>query len=72
MQGRNGGADVENGVVHKVGEGERRTNRESSIDIYTLPCIKEIAGEKLLYKTGSPTWCFVMTEVGGMQGREGG
>ena len=36
MQGRNGGADVENGVVHKVGEGERRTNRESSIDIYTV------------------------------------
>ena len=28
--------------------------------------------EKLLYKTGSPTWCFVMTEVGGTQGREGG
>ena len=72
MQGRNGGADVENGLVHTVGEGERRTNRESSIDIYTLPCIKEIAGEKLLYKTGSPTWRFVMTEASGMQGREGG
>ena len=36
-----------------VGEGERGTNGESSIDIYTLPCVKQIAGEMLLYNTGS-------------------
>ena len=34
LQRRNGDADVENGVVDTVGEGEARKNRESSIDIY--------------------------------------
>ena len=54
MQGRNGDTDVENGLVDTVGEGKSGMNRESSLDIYILPCVKEIAGEKLLYNTGSP------------------
>ena len=29
--------------------------------IYTLLCVRQIAGEKLLYNTGSPAWCSVMT-----------
>ena len=33
---RNGDADIENGLVDAVGEGEARANRERSIDIYTL------------------------------------
>ena len=44
-----------------MGEGKSGTNGESTIDIYTLSCIKEIAGEKLLYNTGSPAWHSVMT-----------
>ena len=36
LQGRNGDADIENGLVDAVGEGEARANRERSIDIYTL------------------------------------
>ena len=40
LQRRNGGADVENGFVDTVGEGEARKNRESSIDIYTVLCVK--------------------------------
>lgn len=52
-------------------EGESGTNRESSIDIYTLPCVKQIAGEKLLYNIGSPVSCSVMTWKGDMvRGRE--
>ena len=43
-----------------VGEEECGTNGESSIDIYTLSCVKQIAGEKL-YLTESPAWCSVMT-----------
>ena len=46
--------DVENGLVDIVAEGKSGMNGESSIDIYTLPCVKQIAGEKLLYNTGSP------------------
>ena len=39
-QCRNRDADIENGLVNTVGKGEGRTNWESNIDIYTLPCVK--------------------------------
>ena len=32
-----------------VGEEESRTNGESIINIYTLPCVTQIVSEKLLY-----------------------
>jgi len=54
-------SENENGLVDPVGEGESGTNGESSIDIYTLSCIKQISDEKLLYNTGSPAWHSVMT-----------
>ena len=53
MQGRNEHANIENELVDMVGEGESSMNGESSIDIYTLPCVKQIVSEKLLYNTGS-------------------
>ena len=59
MQGRNGNTDVENGLVDMEEEGESGTNRESSINIYTLLCVKWIVSENLLYHTGSLAWCFV-------------
>ena len=34
-----------------VGEGESGMNGESSLDIHTLPCVKQIAGEKLPYNS---------------------
>ena len=40
MQGRNGDIDIENGLVDIVEEGMSGMNGESSINIYTLPCIK--------------------------------
>lgn len=46
--------------MDKVGERERGTNGESSMDIYTLPCVKERADEELLYNTRSPDRCSVM------------
>ena len=36
-----------------------------SINMLTLSCVKWIAGEKLLYNTGSPAWHSVMTWGGG-------
>ena len=42
-------------------EKEREKKGESSVNIYTLPCVKQIAGEKLLHNTGSPTWRSVTT-----------
>ena len=61
MQGRNVDADIENGLVNTVKEGDSRKNRESRIDKYILPSVKYTAGEKLLYNTGIPAWHSVMT-----------
>ena len=52
LQGRNGDTDVENILEDTAGEGKSRTNGQSSIDIYILSCIKQIAGEKLLITQG--------------------
>ena len=53
MQGRDGFSDIKNGLVDTVGEGESAMNGESSLDIYTVPCVKQMADEKFLYNTGS-------------------
>ena len=42
-------------------EGEGRMNWELRFDINTLPCVKWIAGGKLLYHKRSPAQCSVMT-----------
>jgi len=47
-------------------EGEGGTNWESSTDIYTSPCIKQITSGKLLCGTGSSARCSVATYSGGM------
>ena len=49
----NGDADVENRPVNTVKEGGSGTNGESSINIYTLSCVKWITDWKLLHNTGS-------------------
>ena len=38
---------------------------ESRIDIYTLPCVKQLAGGRLLHSTGSSIRCSVITSRGG-------
>ena len=45
--------NVESGIVDTAREGEGRTNWESSVDIHILPCVKQIASEKLPSNTGS-------------------
>ena len=54
MQGGNRDADIENGLMDTVGEGEGGRNWESRTYIYILPCVKQIASRKLLYSIGSP------------------
>ena len=75
MQGRNEHAYIENELVDIVGEGESSMNGESSIDKNTLPCVKQIANEKLLYNTGpSPGLCNYLEGWGRAEwgSREGG
>ena len=46
-----GDTDRENGLVDTAREREGRKTGECSIDIYTLPCIKQIANRNLLHST---------------------
>lgn len=61
-----------------MGEGERRTSAESSINISTLSGVRWLAGGKLLCSRGSPAWCsavtwrHAMTGAGWGEAREGG
>ena len=44
FQGRTRDADGANRPVHTAEEGERRMNWESGIDVYALPCVKQLVG----------------------------
>ena len=61
MQGRNGDSAIENRLVDTGGEGVNEMNEESSIDIYTLPWVKQITVEKLSHNKGSLDWRSLMT-----------
>ena len=56
--------------MNKANKGEDGTDWEIRTDIYTLPCVKQIANGKLLYSTGCSAQCSVMTWKGGMGVRE--
>ena len=44
MQGRNRDTDIENEHVDTEGKEECGMNREIRIDIYTLPCVRQLMG----------------------------
>ena len=52
-------------------EGKGRTRWESSTDVYTQPCVTQMASGKLLHSAGNPSQCSVMTWRAGMGGRGG-
>ena len=56
------------------GEGEGGVNWDIRIDMYTPPCVKQIASGDLLYGTRNLVWCSVMTRGVGWAGevQEGG
>ena len=56
--------------MNSMVEGESGINEESSINTYTLACIKQIADGRFLYNTGNPALCSVMTYRGRMRGGE--
>ena len=74
LQRRNGDTDIENWLVDTAGEGEVRTNWESSIDIHTLSCVIQITIGKLLHGTGRPARPSVTSRGwnGEEEAREGG
>ena len=73
MQGRNRdtrNGDVKNGLVDTVGKGGSATNGGSSINIFTLLCVKWIVSEKLLCNTGSSAALGWPRGVGCGEGRD--
>ena len=54
-----------------VGKGEGGMNGESSVDTYTLSCLKQMTSGELLCNAGNPAGYSVMTQRGGMEGGEG-
>ena len=51
LQSRNRVTDIENKDMDTKGERKRGMNWEIDNNIYTLPCVKQIANENLLYIT---------------------
>ena len=47
-------------------------NRESGVETFTLPCVKQMAGVNALCDSGSSTQCSVGTARGGMGWEVGG
>ena len=66
-----GNVDIENRLVNIVGKGKSGMNGESSINIYTLLCVKQTVIEKLLNNTRSPVWPSVMGWEEGRETQEG-
>ena len=60
MQGSNKEVDIENDLRTWGGRAKLGRN-ESSIDIYTLPNVKQLAGGKQEHSTGRSARCFVIT-----------
>ena len=65
FQGSSRGADVETRLADAAGEGEGRTDWQSSVEVCTLPYVEWRAGGELLYDAGNSAWYFVTTERGG-------
>ena len=42
-------------TVDTIGEGKSGMNGESSIDVYTLSCLRQTANKKLLYNNREPS-----------------
>ena len=77
MQGRNRDTDIENELVDTVRKGECGMNLESSTDICTLPCVKQMASGKLPHRHRelSSAPCDDLRDeagVGGRKAQEGG
>ena len=56
--------------------GRKEWDEQRNYMLYMLPCVKQLAGEKLLFNTGSPARCTVMMERSGtgegMEAHKGG
>ena len=72
MQGRNRDTDIENELVDIVRKGEGGMNLESSTDICTLPCVKQMASGKLPHRHRelSSAPCDDLRDEAGVGGRK--
>ena len=70
FKGKIRGADIEDRLCTQRGK-EEDANWESSVDICTLPRVKQTASRRLLYGAGSSAQCSVRASQGWMAGGRG-
>ena len=75
MQNRKRDTDVQNRLLHSVGEGEGGIFRENSIETCILSRVKQITSPGWMHETSAQAWCtgktqrnHVEREVGGVIG----
>ena len=57
MQNRKRDTDVQNRLLHSVGEGEGGMFQENSIKTCILSRVKQITSPGWMHKTSARTWC---------------
>ena len=71
MQNRKRDTDVQNRLLHSVGEGEGGMFQENSIKTCILSSVKQIASPGWMHETSAQGWCTGTTQRDGI-GREVG
>ena len=72
MQNRKRDTDVQNRLLHSVGEGEGGIFRENSIETSVLSRVKKITSQDWMYEPGARGWCTGKTQRDGMEREVGG
>ena len=72
MQNRKRHADVQNGILDSVGEGEGRMFRENSIETCILSRVKQITSPGWMHETSAWAWCTGKTQRDRVEREVGG
>ena len=72
MQNRKRDTDVQNRVLHSVGEGEGGMFRENSIKTYILSRVKQITSPGGIHETSARAWCTGKTQRDRVERQVGG
>ena len=72
MQGKNGDASVDNGLVGTVWEGESGMNGGGGSNIHTLTSVRGMAGENLLCSPREPILALCDDDLEGQDWGRGG
>ena len=72
MQNRKRDTDVQNRILHSVGEGEGGMFRENSIETHILSRVKQITSPGWMHETNTWAWCTGKTQRNRVEKEVGG